>query len=113
MNAVDGHKVIVELGRKINAHKYYGKVIEIIGHKNDPGVDILSIVRKYNINTEFPDDVCEEVKDMPMEVTEEECKDRRDLRDKVIFTIDGDDTKDIDDAISIKIILFPIIPVYV
>lgn len=102
MNAVDGHKVIVELGRKINAHKYYGKVIEIIGHKNDPGVDILSIVRKYNINTEFPDDVCEEVKDMPMEVSEEECKDRRDLRDEVIFTIDGDDTKDIDDAISIK-----------
>ena len=59
MNAVDGHKVVVELGKRINNHKYYGKVVEIIGHKNDPGVDILSIVYKYSINTEFPDDVKE------------------------------------------------------
>ena len=102
MNAVDGHKVVVELGRRINNHKYYGKVIEIIGHKNDPGVDILSIIHKYNINIEFPEYVKEEVKEMPMEVLEEECKNRKDLRDVVIFTIDGDDTKDIDDAISIK-----------
>ena len=102
MNAVDGHKVVVELGRRINNHKYYGKVIEIIGHKNDPGVDILSIIHKYNINIEFPEDVKEEVKEMPMEVLEEEYKNRKDLRDVVIFTIDGDDTKDIDDAISIK-----------
>ena len=104
MNAVDGHKVVVELGRRINNHKYYGKVIEIIGHKNDPGVDILSIVHKYNINTEFPDEVKEEVSKMPMEVLEEEYKNRKDLRDQVIFTIDGDDTKDIDDAISIKML---------
>lgn len=102
LNAVDGHKVVVELGKKINNHKYQGKVVEIIGHKNDPGVDILSIVYKYNINVDFPDDVKEQVSMMPMEVSEEELKDRRDLRDTVIFTIDGDDTKDIDDAISIK-----------
>ncbi len=102
MNAVDGHKVVIELGKRINNHKYYGKVIEIIGHKNDPGVDILSIVHKYNINTKFPDDVCEEVKEIPMEVLEEEYHNRKDLRDVEIFTIDGDDTKDIDDAISIK-----------
>ena len=56
MNAVDGHKVVVELGKRINNHKYYGKVVEIIGHKNDPGVDILSIVYKYSINTEDIDD---------------------------------------------------------
>ena len=102
LNAVDGHKVVVELGKKINNHKYQGKVVEIIGHKNDPGVDILSIVYKYNINVDFPDDVKEQVSMMPMEVSEEELKDRRDLRNTVIFTIDGDDTKDIDDAISIK-----------
>ena len=102
LNAVDGHKVVVELGKKINNHKYQGKVVEIIGHKNDPGVDILSIVYKYNINVDFPDDVKEQVSMMPMEVSEEELKDRCDLRDTVIFTIDGDDTKDIDDAISIK-----------
>ena len=102
MNAVDGHKVVVELGKKINNNSYYGKVTDIIGHKNDPGVDILSIVYKYNINTEFPDEVKEELKTIPSEVKEEELAGRRDLRDQVIFTIDGDDTKDIDDAISIE-----------
>ena len=103
LNAVDGHKVVVELGKKLdNNGKYEGKVVEIIGHINDPGVDILSIIYKYNINTEFPDDVKEEVSKMPMEVYDVELKDRRDLRNEVIFTIDGDDTKDIDDAISIK-----------
>ena len=102
LNAVDGHKVVVELGKRINNHLYKGKVIEIIGHKNDPGVDILSIVYKYNINTEFPDDVKEQVKNMPMEVLANEYKNRKDLRNQVIFTIDGDDTRDIDDAISIK-----------
>lgn len=102
LNAVDGHKVVVELGKRISNTKYEGNVVEIIGHKNDPGIDILSIVYKYNINTIFPDDVKEELKSIPMEVSEEECNNRRDLRDWEIFTIDGDDTKDIDDAISIE-----------
>ena len=103
LNAVDGHKVVVELVKKLNnILKYEGKVLEIIGHKNDPGVDILSIIYKYNINTVFPDEVKEEVSNINMEVLPEELKGRRDLRDQVIFTIDGDDTKDIDDAISIE-----------
>lgn len=102
LNAVDGHKVVVELGKRINNSKYEGEIVEIIGHKNDPGVDILSIVYKYNINVDFPDDVKEEVKNMPMEVRDSDLINRRDLRDWEIFTIDGDDTKDIDDAISIK-----------
>ena len=103
LNAVDGHKVVVELVKKLNNNlKYEGKVLEIIGHKNDPGVDILSIIYKYNINTVFPDEVKEEVSNINMEVIPEELKGRRDLRDQVIFTIDGDDTKDIDDAISIE-----------
>ncbi len=102
MNAVDGHKVVVELGNRINNFKYHGKVIDVIGHKNDPGVDILSVVYKYNINTEFTDEVKEQVASMPMEVTPDEYQNRKDLRDVEIFTIDGDDTKDIDDAISIK-----------
>ena len=105
LNAVDGHKVVVELGKKINNNgKYYGKVVEIIGHINDPGVDILSIIYKYNINTDFPDDVKNEVKDIPNEVRDFEHRGRKDLREEVIFTIDGDDTKDIDDAISIKVL---------
>lgn len=102
LNSVDGHKVVVELGKKITNTKYEGKVIEIIGHKNDPGVDILSVIYKYNINIEFPDDVKEEVSNMPMEVQSNEYENRRDLRNQEIFTIDGDDTKDIDDAISIE-----------
>ncbi|MBQ3510916.1 MAG: ribonuclease R [Bacilli bacterium] len=103
LNAVDGHKVVVELTKKINKNtKYEGKVIEVIGHKHDPGVDILSIIYKYNINVDFPDDVKEEVKTIPSEVAPDECNGRRDLRDEVIFTIDGDDTRDIDDAISIE-----------
>ena len=104
LNAVDGHKVVVELIKKLNNNsKYSGKVVEIIGHKNDPGVDILSIVYKYKINTEFPEDVKEEVKNIPMEVRDIDLVGRRDLRDLEIFTIDGDDTKDIDDAISIEL----------
>ena len=102
MNAVDGHKVVVKLGKRIDNHTFEGEVTEIIGHKNDPGIDILSIVKKYNIETVLPDDIKEELKTFPNEVTEEEIKGRRDLRNEVIFTIDGDDTKDIDDAISIK-----------
>lgn len=103
LNAVDGHKVVVSLLKKLDNHgRYTGKVEEIIGHKNDPGVDILSIVYKYNIETEFSDEVREEVKSIPMEVLESDLVGRRDLRDMEIFTIDGDDTKDIDDAISIE-----------
>ncbi|MBR1936106.1 MAG: ribonuclease R [Bacilli bacterium] len=102
LNAVDGHKVVLKLGKKLGDNKYEGEVTEIIGHVNDPGVDILSIIYKYNIEVEFSDIVKKEVASMPMEVRDFELKGRTDLRDEVIFTIDGDDTKDIDDAISIK-----------
>ena len=104
LNAVDGHKVVVELADKINNSKFKGKVVQVIGHKNDPGVDILSIIYKYNINVDFPDEVKEEVKTIPNKVEEKDLVGRRDLRDEEIFTIDGDDTKDIDDAISIKLL---------
>lgn len=74
MNAVDGHKVVVRLGKRIDNSRFMGEVVEIIGHKNDPGIDILSIVKKYNIETDFPDDVKEQLKNIPSEVSEEECK---------------------------------------
>ena len=102
LNAVDGHKVVVKLGKRKDNHTFEGEVLEIIGHKNDPGVDILSIVKKYKIETELPDEVKRELRDLPNEVSEEETVGRRDLRKEMIFTIDGDDTKDIDDAISIN-----------
>ena len=103
LNAVDGHKVVVEVDKMMNHNgRCEGHVCEIIGHINDPGVDILSIIYKYNINVDFPDEVKSQVASMPMEVYESDLKGRGDLRDQVIFTIDGDDTKDIDDAISIE-----------
>ena len=102
LNAVDGAKVVVELGKKINNTKYKGIVTKVIGHKNDPGVDILSVVYKYNFNVEFPEEVMEEVANMEMEVSKKDKAGRRDLTKEEIFTIDGDDTKDIDDAISMK-----------
>jgi len=104
-SAMPGHKVIVKLENNIpNTNYYEGKIIRILGHKNDPGVDILSIAARYQINDEFTEEVMNEVAKIPNEVNEEEIKGRRDLRCMEIFTIDGDDTKDIDDAISLKIL---------
>lgn len=100
--AVDGHKVVVKVIKKQKDNRFYGEIIKILGHKNDPGIDILSIATKYEINDVFPDEVLEEIESIPEVVKEEEMKDRRDLREEEIFTIDGDDTKDIDDAIAVK-----------
>jgi len=100
--AVDGHKVLVKILELIEETTYAGEVIKVLGHKNDPGVDILSIVYKYDIEDTFPDEVYEQLKTIPDEVLEEDRKGRTDLTNQVIFTIDGADTKDIDDAISIE-----------
>ena len=101
-NLVPGHKIQVSIVKDFGKYKYKGEVVRVIGHKNDPGVDILSIVYKYGINDKFSDEVIKELDNIPNEVSESEKQGRRDLRDKVIFTIDGDDTKDIDDAVSIE-----------
>ena len=103
-NVVEGHKVLVKLLNRVDNHNFKGEVIKVIGHINDPGVDILSIAAKHDINDEFSPEVMEEVDKLPSEVLPNEYKDRTDLRDKMIFTIDGDDTKDIDDAISLDIL---------
>ncbi len=103
MNAVSGHKVIVRLlENTMNTNYYKGEVIRIIGHKDDAGVDILTIAAKYEVYDVFPDEVAKELENISNEVKEEELKGRKDLRNEMIFTIDGDDTKDIDDAISLK-----------
>ena len=100
--AMEGHKVVVKITSKLEGNTYRGEVLKIIGHKNDPGVDILSIVNKFGIEDTFSDEVMKELDDIPDTVSEEEMIGRRDLRNEMIFTIDGDDTKDIDDAIAIK-----------
>ena len=102
LGAVSGHKVVVRLLNKMDNINYKGAIVKILGHVDDPGVDILSIAAKYEIEDEFPKDVEEQLKNIPDHVLEHEYQGRVDLRDKVIFTIDGDDTKDIDDAISIE-----------
>ena len=104
LGAMPGHKVLVKIGSKMKDNNYRGQVLKILGHKNDPGVDILSIVNKYGINDTFSDEVMAEVDKLPYEVSQEEMVGRKDLREEKIFTIDGDDTKDIDDAISIKLL---------
>lgn len=101
--AVDGHKVVVDVVRypegRVNPE---GVVVEILGHKNDPGVDILSIIRKFGLPEAFPDDVLAEAEAAPDEISEEEIKGRRDLRDRLMVTIDGADAKDLDDAVSLE-----------
>jgi ribonuclease R len=102
--AMNGHKVLVKVANKLKDNNYIGEIVKVLGHRNDPGVDILSIVYKYGINTEFPDAVMKEVEKLPISVSEAEIVGRHDLRGEEIFTIDGDDTKDIDDAISLKML---------
>ena len=98
--AIPGHKVLVK--PHIEGREYTGEVIKIIGHKNDVGVDVLSFVYQYEFDPNFSDEVIEAATALPNEVSESDLQGRVDLRNETIFTIDGDDTKDIDDAISIK-----------
>ncbi len=102
VNCVPGHKVVVRLDKELGKKKYLASVKRILGHKDDPGVDILSIAYKYAIETEFNEDVLKELDSVPTEVRDNELQGRRDLTDKMIFTIDGAHTKDIDDAISLE-----------
>ena len=103
-DCVEGHKVLVKVIKELNKRKYLGEVIRIIGHKNDPGTDILAIAYKHGIYEDFGPDVEKELEAIPNEVDEKELVGRRDLTGEVIFTIDGDDTKDIDDAIGIRML---------
>ena len=103
MGAVNGHKVVAKItdyGKE--GRKPEGKIVEIIGHVNDPGVDILSIVKAYDIPTEFPEDVMEQIENIPDYVREEEKNGRKDIRNWQTVTIDGEDAKDLDDAITIS-----------
>ena len=102
LGAMAGHKVLVKITNKLKDNNYKGEVIKILGHKNDPGVDILSITNEMGIPDTFSDNVMNELNNIPDEVLEKDLINRTDLRKEIIFTIDGDDTKDIDDAISIE-----------
>lgn len=100
--AVTGHKVVVELTSYGDAsHKPEGRVTEILGHRNDPGVDILSIVRGYELPMAFGAKVMNQARRMPEEISEADAVGRMDLRKMPMVTIDGEDAKDLDDAVSL------------
>lgn len=102
--AVDGHKVVVEItdygkpGRKPE-----GKVVEILGHINDPGVDILSIVKAFDLPVAFPEKVLNQAERVAKDVSEADRMGRVDLRHVQMVTIDGEDAKDLDDAVSLTV----------
>lgn len=104
--AVDGHKVVAEITDygKENRNPE-GKIIEILGHINDPGVDILSIVRAFDLPEAFPERVINQAQRVAGSgvVSEADRAGRRDLRDVVMVTIDGEDAKDLDDAVSLSV----------
>ncbi|UXR70028.1 MULTISPECIES: ribonuclease R [unclassified Staphylococcus] len=103
LGAVEGHKVLVQITQYSDGtNNPEGQVSAILGHKNDPGVDILSIIYQHGIEIEFPDDVLKEAEAVPESIKPEEIKGRRDLRDELTITIDGADAKDLDDAIALK-----------
>lgn len=100
--AVSGHKVVCEItdyGK--NNRKPEGKITEILGHVNDPGVDIMSIVKGYELPIEFSEKMMHQAERVASEVSEADMAGRRDLRDVQMVTIDGEDAKDLDDAVSL------------
>ncbi|WP_108306117.1 ribonuclease R [Metalysinibacillus jejuensis] len=102
LGAMDGHKVVVEVREwATDERSVSGYITKILGHKNDPGVDILSIIYKYGITIDFPQEVMNEANAIPETVQPKEYEGRRDLRDQTIVTIDGADAKDLDDAVTV------------
>ena len=99
---VEGDKIVVNFSNRKKKNKIIAIFKRHIGHINDPGIDIEAILAERDVYTEFPQEVLDELKNIPTEVREVDLIGRRDLRDEIIFTIDGDDTKDIDDAISVR-----------
>lgn len=100
--AVTGHKVVVEITDYGSADRHpEGRVTEILGHMNDPGVDILSIVRGYELPEAFGEKVLSQADKASREVSEADMAGRRDLREELLITIDGEDAKDLDDAVGV------------
>lgn len=103
LGAVTGHKVVVKItdwGK--DRRNPEGEIVEILGHVNDPKTDILAIIRQFDITVEFPDEVMKQIEAIPEEVTKEDTQGREDLRNIIMVTIDGEDAKDLDDAISLE-----------
>ena len=98
---VEGEIVAVTLDDYSHNDNYIGNIKARVGHKDDPGMDIIEMAAKYDVFEEFPPEAMKEAEELPQEVYPRDKEGRKDLTDKMIFTIDGKDTKDIDDAISL------------
>ena len=101
-DCVDGTIICASVIREVKKNYYFARVTDIIGHKDDAGVDILTIAYKHEIYPDFSENAIKEISNIPTEVRNSDLTGRTDLTNKIIFTIDGDDTKDIDDAISLE-----------
>lgn len=103
MGAVKGHKVVVELTEfGGEGKKPEGRIVEILGHINDPGTDILAIAKDFELPIEFPEKVLNQAVRVGKPVSEADMQGRRDLRGVQMVTIDGEDAKDLDDAVSLS-----------
>ena len=101
--AVSGHKVAVQITDFGNGKQNpMGKIVEILGHINDPGTDIVTVLRAFGIPETFPEEVMQATEQVPDAISEKECAGRLDLREEVMITIDGEDAKDLDDAVSLR-----------
>ena len=100
--ARNGHKVLVKITKyPSKGKKAEGKVIEVLGPPNQAGIDMLSLIKEYNLPARFPEPVVQEAQECGTEINKKEIPNRVDLRDHIIFTIDGEDAKDLDDAVRV------------
>ena len=101
--ARNNHKVVVKILKyPEEGKKAEGKIIEVLGGVNEAGVDMLSLIKEYDLPAEFPKPVVLEAKSKPQKINEKDLKYRKDLRKDIVFTIDGEDAKDLDDAVSVR-----------
>lgn len=101
--ARNNHKVLAQITKyPEKGKKAEGKIIEVIGNVNEAGVDMLSLIKEYDLPYKFPEEVIEEAKKQGDEIDKKDIPNRVDLRDKIIFTIDGEDAKDLDDAVRVE-----------
>lgn len=101
--AQTGQKVVVGITRWPEGRRNpEGRVIEVLGYGDEPGIDVLAVIKKYDLPLEFPEKVLRQAEQIPEEISEEELEGRLDLRKEKIVTIDGEDAKDLDDAVSVK-----------
>ena len=101
--ARNNHKVLVKITKyPKDGKKAEGEIVEVLGNVNEAGVDMLSLIKEHKLPAKFPEQVVEEAKKCGNEIDTKDIKNRVDLRDKIIFTIDGEDAKDLDDAVKVE-----------